>query len=102
MKPKTLLFLFLIALALVLPSCGKPSATPTVTPTSTEIEATEFMGTKLTPIKEQRNNAFSGTQIIDKATYILTFDGLVDNPLKLTYNDLLAYPQISKLMDLNA
>ncbi len=28
-------------------------------------------------------------------------DGLVDNPLSLSYADLLAYPQISKLMDLN-
>jgi DMSO/TMAO reductase YedYZ molybdopterin-dependent catalytic subunit len=101
MKPKNLFLLFFIALALVLPACGKPAVTPTVTPTSTEIEATEYMGTKLTPIKEQRNNAISGTQTIDKETYILTVDGLVDNPLKLTYDDLLAYPQISKLMDLN-
>lgn len=28
-------------------------------------------------------------------------DGLVDNPVKLTYDDLLALPQISKLMPLN-
>ena len=83
MKPKTLLFFCFIALALVLPACGKPAATPTITPTSTEIEATEFMGTNLTPIKQQRTNGISGTQNIDKATYILTVDGLVDNPLKI-------------------
>ena len=66
-----------------------------------EVEATEFQGVKLTPIKDQLNNALKGTQIIDKGTYTLTVDGLVDHPLNLSYADLLAYPQISQLMDLN-
>jgi DMSO/TMAO reductase YedYZ molybdopterin-dependent catalytic subunit len=76
------------------------STTQTGTP-SGEVEAAEFMGKKLTPISEQRNNALSGTQKIDKDTYVLTVDGLVEKPLSLSYTDLLAYPQISKLMDLN-
>jgi DMSO/TMAO reductase YedYZ molybdopterin-dependent catalytic subunit len=63
-------------------------------------EATEFMGVSLTPINQQRNNALAGTQIIDKETYQLVVDGLVDNPLTLNYSDLLAYPQISVLADL--
>ena len=66
-----------------------------------EVEATEFQGVQLTPIKDQRNNALAGTQIIDKDTYKLTIDGLVDHPLTLSYADLQAYPQISQLMDLN-
>ena len=66
-----------------------------------EVEATEFQGVKLTPIKDQNNNALQGTQIIDKNTYKLTVDGLVDHPLTLSYADLQAYPQISQLMDLN-
>jgi DMSO/TMAO reductase YedYZ molybdopterin-dependent catalytic subunit len=66
-----------------------------------EVEATEFQGVKLTPIKDQRNNALQGTQIIDKATYKLTIDGLVNHPLTLSYADLQAYPQIAQLMDLN-
>jgi DMSO/TMAO reductase YedYZ molybdopterin-dependent catalytic subunit len=66
-----------------------------------EVEATEFQGTKLTPIKDQKNNALKGTQVIDKATYHLTVDGLVDHPLTLSYADLQAYPQISQLMTLN-
>jgi DMSO/TMAO reductase YedYZ molybdopterin-dependent catalytic subunit len=65
------------------------------------VEATEYLGTELTQIKYQRNNALEGTQHIDKNTYVLTVDGLVDNPLKLTYADLLALPQISKLMPLD-
>jgi len=59
------------------------------------------MGVKLTPISQQRNNALAGTQVINNATYRLVVDGLVDNPLSLTYTDLLAYPQISKLADLD-
>jgi DMSO/TMAO reductase YedYZ molybdopterin-dependent catalytic subunit len=66
-----------------------------------EVEATEFQGVQLTPIKDQNNNALKGTQIIDKDTYTLTIDGLVDHPLTLSYADLQAYPQISQLMDLN-
>jgi DMSO/TMAO reductase YedYZ molybdopterin-dependent catalytic subunit len=31
----------------------------------------------------------------------LIVDGLVENPLSLSYADLLSYPQISKLMDMN-
>jgi DMSO/TMAO reductase YedYZ molybdopterin-dependent catalytic subunit len=65
------------------------------------VEATEFQGVKLTPIKDQLNNALKGTQIINKDTYTLTIDGLVDHPLTLSYADLQAYPQISQLMDLN-
>jgi len=76
----------------------------TVTSNSTspgEVEATEFMGQKLTPISKQLNNALAGTQHIDRNTYTLTIDGLVDNPLTLSYDDLLNLKQISKLMPLN-
>ena len=59
------------------------------------------MGKQLTPISNQLNNALAGTQHIDRATYRLTVDGLVDKPLSLSYDDLLAYPQISQLMDLD-
>ncbi len=66
-----------------------------------EVEATEFMGSKLTPIARQNNNGLKGTQYIDKATYTLIVDGLVEHPLRLSYTDLEAYPQISRLMELD-
>jgi len=108
-KACTLLFVISI---LAITACSTPttSATSTSNATTTfksnpsvptEVEATEFMGTKLTPINQQNNNALAGTQHIDKNTYVLTVDGLVDSPLRLTYADLLALPQISKLMPLN-
>ena len=74
---------------------------PAKTPGTGEVEATEFQGTKLTPISKQNNNALAGTQVIDRDTYILTVDGLVDKPLSLSYADLQAYGQQSWLMDLN-
>jgi DMSO/TMAO reductase YedYZ molybdopterin-dependent catalytic subunit len=99
---------------IILTACGGGAATTTpastttapaitsTTPTASgEVEATEFQGKKLTPIDGQRNNALAGTQHIDKATYKLTVDGLVDKPLTLTYDDLLAYQQQDRLMDLD-
>ena len=97
MKHK-LVVLSLILLVISLLACAAPA--PTTLP-SGEIEATEFMGKKLTPLKDQRNNALAGTQTIDRATYHLTVNGLVNTPLSMTYEDLLALPQISKLMDLD-
>jgi DMSO/TMAO reductase YedYZ molybdopterin-dependent catalytic subunit len=98
----SLVLLVLLSAALTIPACGRaPVTTTAATPTVTEVEATEFQGKALTPIKNQRNNALAGTQHIDRAAYRLTVDGAVDNPLTLTYDDLLAYPQESWLMDLD-
>jgi DMSO/TMAO reductase YedYZ molybdopterin-dependent catalytic subunit len=84
------------------PAAPSSTGTPSFTPTpGAEVEATEFMGTKLTPLNKQLNNAIEGVIPIDRSAYRLMVDGLVDNPLSLSYNDLLSYPQISKLMDLN-
>lgn len=66
-----------------------------------EVEATEFEGVALTPIAEQGNNALKGTQVLDKESYRLVVDGLVENPLSLSYADLQSYPQKSWLMDLS-
>lgn len=91
-------FIIVIALAIVL---LVPIATCSQPPYTLPGEATEFMGQKLTPISQQRNNALAGTQFINNETYRLVVDGLVDNALSLSYADLLAYPQVSKLMDLD-
>ncbi len=104
MKIKLLVILTVLTLTvpLILSACvsGVPITT-SVPGIGVETEATEFQGKKLTPLGQQRNNALAGTQKIDKATYTLTVDGLVDKPLTLTYDDLLAYPQQDRLMDLD-
>jgi DMSO/TMAO reductase YedYZ molybdopterin-dependent catalytic subunit len=66
-----------------------------------EGEALEYMGTRLTPIDEQGNYSLEGTQEIDEDTYRLAVDGMVENPLNLSYSDLTEYPQESRLIDLN-
>ena len=96
--------LWLIPLSVIIALLSFPISAcnrTTYTTVPGEVEATEFQGVKLTPIKDQNNNALKGTQIINKDTYTLTVDGLVDHPLKLSYADLQAYPQISQLADLN-
>jgi DMSO/TMAO reductase YedYZ molybdopterin-dependent catalytic subunit len=103
MKNKPILLIIpavLVALmiSLVGAACAKAGSASGLTG---ETEATEFMGSKLTPIRKQRKNALKGAQKIDRATYALTIDGLVDHPLKLSYADLQGYPQISRLIDLN-
>jgi len=92
-----LIVAIVLAVVLLIPIA---TCSPSYTPPPGEVEATEFMGVQLTPISQQRNNALAGTQVIDKDTYQLFVDGLVDNPLSLNYTDLLAYPQISVLADL--
>jgi DMSO/TMAO reductase YedYZ molybdopterin-dependent catalytic subunit len=100
MKSKFIVLAVVLAtiFPLILMACVKPTSMPEATG---EVEATEFMGHKLTPISQQNNNALKGTQYIDRATYRLTVDGLVDHPLSLSYADLQAYPQVSQLMDLD-
>jgi DMSO/TMAO reductase YedYZ molybdopterin-dependent catalytic subunit len=97
MKVKIVIAIALIIVILIpIATCNQPPYTPP----PGEVEATEFMGQKLTPISQQLNNALAGTQFIDNETYRLVVDGLVDSALNLSYADLLAYPQVSKLVDL--
>jgi len=86
----------ILMLVSLLVACGQ-----SYTPPPGETEATEYLGVKLTPINQQGNNAVKGTQQIDKDTYRLTVDGLVDNPLSLTYADLLSFPMESRLATLH-
>ena len=66
-----------------------------------ETEATEYLGTKLTPISEQGNNAIKGTQFIDKDTYRLQIDGMVERPVNLTYDQITNFTPFSKVVNLN-
>jgi DMSO/TMAO reductase YedYZ molybdopterin-dependent catalytic subunit len=96
-KP-ALVVLCAIVLIFTALACNKPAVS---TPPAGEVEATEFLGQKLTPINQQYNNGIAGVQNIDRELYSLTVDGTVDNPLSLSYDDLLKLPQESRLMDLN-
>jgi DMSO/TMAO reductase YedYZ molybdopterin-dependent catalytic subunit len=106
--PAILAIISLLVIVILSTACGKsPAASGAASPANGDIkpagekEAVEFQGQKLTPLKDQRNNALAGTQHIDKNTYHLTVDGLVNNPLNLSYADLEALPQVSRLNTLN-
>jgi DMSO/TMAO reductase YedYZ molybdopterin-dependent catalytic subunit len=66
-----------------------------------QTENLSYQGKSLTPIEGQRNNAIKGTQYIDRESYRLQVDGLVENPLNLTYEEITGLPQTSKVVDLN-
>jgi DMSO/TMAO reductase YedYZ molybdopterin-dependent catalytic subunit len=90
--------LIIVFVALSFSSCGE---VPVADSPGEGGEATVFEGVKLTPIAQQRNNALKGTQDIDKDSYRLVIDGLVEKPLSITYDELASYSQQSWLMDLN-
>ncbi len=62
-----------------------------------EVEASEFQGFELTPLKEQRNNAILGAQQINKTSYRLKVTGLVRSELNLSYDQLLLLPAYSEV-----
>jgi len=62
-----------------------------------EVEAIEYLGTKLTPLSSQANNAIKGTQKIDRETYQLNVTGLTGRKLNLSYSQILDLPAYSEL-----
>jgi DMSO/TMAO reductase YedYZ molybdopterin-dependent catalytic subunit len=66
-----------------------------------QTETLSYQGEQLTPIAQQRNNAIKGTQYIDRESYRLQVDGLVENPRNFTYDEITGLPQTSKVIDLN-
>lgn len=66
-----------------------------------QTETLSYQGEQLTPIAQQRNNAIKSTQYIDRESYRLQVDGLVENPRNFTYEEITGLPQTSKVVDLN-
>jgi DMSO/TMAO reductase YedYZ molybdopterin-dependent catalytic subunit len=63
-----------------------------------EVEASEYLGTKLMPLSSQGNNAIKGTQRIERETYKLKVRGLTERELDLSYSQLLELPAYSELV----
>lgn len=66
-----------------------------------ETETLFYQDRSLTPISDQRNNAIRGTQYIDRESYLLEVGGLVETPRNFSYEDLMAFPRVSRVIDLN-
>jgi len=61
-----------------------------------EVEAYEYIGIKLVPIRLQGNNAILGTQVINRSTYRLVVTGKVNRSLSMSYAELLKLPAYSE------
>ncbi len=61
-----------------------------------EVEASEYRGIRLMPVRQQGNNAILGTQVINRSTYRLTVTGLVNESLSMSYGELLGLPAYSE------
>jgi DMSO/TMAO reductase YedYZ molybdopterin-dependent catalytic subunit len=86
----------LLAMGVVLAAC-----TPGAGPVELEsAEISEYKGEKLSSINDFRENSIKGPQHISAEEYKLEIVGLVDNPLTLTYDEVLAHDKYSKVVTL--
>jgi DMSO/TMAO reductase YedYZ molybdopterin-dependent catalytic subunit len=76
----------MIILALVALSSGVKAA-----------EIREYEGKSLDPFDRKYDNSIKGPQDVNKNTYRLEVTGLVQKPLKLTYDEVLALPHVKKV-----
>jgi len=63
-----------------------------------EKEAGEYRGKRLVPIAKQGNNAFSGTQHLDREALRLNVTGLIMRNLSIGYEEMLKLPAYSELV----
>jgi len=64
-------------------------------------EVTEYQGQKLTAVENQGLTTVERPPVVDLASFRLRVDGLVTTPVSLTYNDVLAMSQVSRVVRLN-
>jgi len=64
-------------------------------------EIRSYEGTALDPFDRKYDNSIKGPQRIDKNAYRLEVTGLVEKPLKLTYDEVLALPHVKKVFTLH-
>lgn len=62
------------------------------------VELREYKGEKLDPITSFRENSIKGPLRVDIKAYRLKVGGLVDKPLSLTYDEVLARPAESRVI----
>lgn len=109
-----IIVLTLLALLVVTPGCQSNSGDPATTESEErdqdgedtdslgEVEISEYEGKDLSSVDEFRENSIKGPQEVDIDTYTLTVTGLVDTPLELSYEDVLAErDKYEKLVTLN-
>lgn len=66
-----------------------------------KVEVTEYEGKDLSSIADFRENSIKGPQYIDRDTYRLEIDGLVEKPAEWTYEEVLGNKHYKKRVTLN-
>jgi DMSO/TMAO reductase YedYZ molybdopterin-dependent catalytic subunit len=66
-----------------------------------EVEIHEYQGERLGSANDFRENSIKGVQYIDEATYTLTLDGLVDQPISWSYLELGEMERMAKLVTIH-
>ena len=99
-----------LAIALSLTGCGVPEEDTGGGPQDPEREVvrlapnevTEYEGADLSSVDDFRENSIKGPQEVDLETYSLTVAGLVEEPVELTYDEVLeGYDGYEKVVTLN-
>jgi DMSO/TMAO reductase YedYZ molybdopterin-dependent catalytic subunit len=91
------------------PYSGYPTPSPVLNTTLYTGEVTQYQNYSLTPVNvfideivQHPDVAIAGTQYLNQTTYRLSIIGLVDNPLKYTYDQVInnfhSYKQVSTLL----
>ena len=99
-RATSVIFVGLLA-GLVLAACGGTPASPDAG--SAELPAAEireYQGENLSSIDQFRENSIAGPQVVSLEDYTLGVTGLVDNPLALTYEQVLDREHYSKVVTL--
>ena len=65
------------------------------------VQVDEYQGEDLSSIEDFCENSIKGPQYIDKSSYTLEVDGLVDESLIYTYNEVLEYDRYKKVVTLH-
>lgn len=66
-----------------------------------ENELREYQGQHLDPAIGPADNSISGVKVVSLDNYQLTIDGLVEKPVKLSYDQVLALPPVERLYTLH-
>lgn len=76
--------ILVIVLALLVSGCVRSDVT-----ILEGVEVREYQGEQLSSVRDFRENSIRGPQFIDIGNYTLEIAGLVENPLNLTYGEVL-------------
>ena len=98
-----IIVLLVILIPFVLLACGYAGGTSENNAKElSSVEIGEYEGEKLSSIDDFRENSIMGPQVVDRETYRLTIDGLVESPAEYSYDQVIdGYQSYKKVVTLD-